>query len=193
MTQTGTFRQPTKKELILQDLQILLWGLLTLVLAVLMILEMIPTISVGALEIGEPIKVSSSLISVSEKNYVSAISGSIFNSSDDPVRIEGVTVVVGDGKTEKTIEMDGFLLPPRTEEELSAGWTGDIQFDRILSVTATVNGEACALSNADATGGTGGVAIFYLVLLLPVVWMLVRASKIRYYLYQETKLAEMEA
>ncbi len=186
---TNQPKQNLKKDCLTQNLKILLWGLLTLLLVVLTILEMIPT-DATALRVEEVFRVSSSMISVSEKTYVSAVSGTLANPGDEAVRIDSVIVTVGNGEVTKDIVMDGFVLMPRSSEELTSGWTGNIQYDRITRLCVVVDGEKDVLTNIGSSLPVNGIAIFYLILLFPAALLLVRSCKIRYYIYQEMQMQD---
>ena len=175
------------KDAFLQNLKIVLWGVLALLLAVLTVLELF-TAGTAELGVGEAIKVSSSLIHVGEGRYTSAISGSIKNSGAKAVRIEAVRVTVSDGEESREIELDGFVLPARYEREIGTVWQGTENFNRVTRVSITVDGTEDVLPNTAAEMPVSGIAIFYLALLLVDVLLLVRAVKIRYYIYQETQM-----
>ena len=106
--QNAEARGNLKKDALLQNLKIVLWGVIALLLAVLTVLELF-TAGATDLGVGEPIKVSSSLINVGEGRYTSAISGSIKNSGTEAVRIDAVQITVSDGKESSEIKLDAVF------------------------------------------------------------------------------------
>ena len=176
-----------KKDCLLQNLKIVLWGVLALLFAVLTVLELF---SYGTTDItvSDTVKVSSSLINVNEEHYVSSISGSISNAGKDTIRIDAVTVTVSDGKESRDVKIEGFLLPAYYERELVADWEGDVCYDRVTRVAITVDGVEDVLPNAVNTLPVSGIAILYVVLLAVAVLLLIRACKVRYYIYQEMQM-----
>ena len=185
--QVNERKKPTKKDFLIQDLKIVLWAIPSLLLIVLMLLEMLPQRGTG-LEMKKQVTVSSALVSVSSKDYVSAVNGTLYNPTDDTIVVDSLSVTVGDGRTDRKITFQGFTMPPRTEKELSQGWVGMVEYDRVLNVKVTIDGDETQLFNNSVKTGIGGAVIFFLVLLIPVALMLIRACKIRYYLYQESKM-----
>ena len=186
-TQTTVSQKNYKKECLLQDLQIVLWGVLALVLIVLTVLELLPA-SVSDLTVEEPFSVSSSLIDVSNQTYVSAVTGTVANTGGEQITVDSVRITVSNGRVSKDIEIEGFVLPPRTEQELSEGWTGNIDFDRITRILVTVDGQDDVIANVSSSIAVSGIAIFYLIVLIPIAILLVRACKVRYYIYQDMKM-----
>lgn len=170
---------------VLQDLQILVWGLLATVLTVFFVLELWPQKNIG-LKIADSVEVSSSLVRADGGLYSMELSGKILNTSGQTVEAESVLVCIGDGKNEKEVELGALSFPPRTEKELSFFGTETTAYDRVLEVSVTVDGERYTLSNITTSSLISGLAIFYLVLLVPVIFLLVRSIKIRYYMYQES-------
>jgi hypothetical protein len=90
------------------------------------------------------------------------------------------------------VELKGFDVLPRNEAELYIDWLGDTEYDRILSIKVTVDGKEAEISNAVTEASFSVVAVFYLILLVPIALLLIRASKHRYYLYQESRMASEE-
>ena len=83
-----------KKDCLLKNLQIVLWGLLALLFAILLLLECIPATGSTGITVKESVAVSSALINKTQQNYISAISGVLFNPTDDVITVERVTVTV---------------------------------------------------------------------------------------------------
>jgi hypothetical protein len=170
---------------LLQNLWILLLALLTLGLAFLLVLDMIPAGSSG-LEVKERVEVSSSLISADGNAHVSSVQGFLRNKTGESIAVEKITVVVADadGNT-KTLELDGAKVLPHGELEISHVWESGLDFDRVSSVTVTVNGEEDLIPNAVRTFFLSASTVVYLVLTGISACFLIWVCKVRYYMYQE--------
>ena len=170
---------------ILQNLWILLLSLLTLGLALLLILDMIPAKASG-LEVKERVEVSSSQISAGGRDYISSVQGFLRNTTAQTVEVERITVVVADSEgTEKVLELPGATVTPHAELEISHIWESGLAYDRVLSVTVTVNGEEDLIPNAPRTFFLNASTIVYFVLTALSAFFLVWVCKVRYYMYQE--------
>ena len=176
-----------KKDCLLKNLQIVLWALLALLFATLLLLECIPAAGSTGVTVKESVTVSSALINKTQQNYTSAISGVLFNPTDDVITVERVTVTVKGEEAGREVELEGFVLPPRTGQELYESWESLDSFTRVTRVAVTVDGDTVALSNANRAVEQGPVVVLG-VLLAFAVFLLVRAAKGRYYLWQESKL-----
>ena len=174
------------KDRIVKDLQIVLWGIVAVLLAVCLVLECIPTESEG-ITVKETVEVSSALINKTQKNYTSAISGVLYNPSDKTVKVDKVTVTVKGEEAGREVDLAGFVLPPRTEQEIYFVWESMDSFTRVTRVTAVADGEAVMLSNY-AYNVRQGPVIVLAVLLAIAAFLTVRAAKGRYYLWQEQQM-----
>ena len=185
-TQT-TLKKPTLSARLLSDLQIAVWAILALFLVILLILETRPTPNQSDLTVSEPITVNSSIIDVHTQRYSTTVRGSLYNPTNEPVTIDSVTVsVITDDKGYRVVEFDGFVLHPRMAEEITHTFTGGTEYQRVSRVAVTVNGEERVIVNTtNRQASISGAVIFFLILLVPVLLLLTRAIKIRYYLYQE--------
>jgi hypothetical protein len=170
---------------LLQNLWILLLALLTLGLAFLLVLDMIPAANSG-LEVKERVEVSSSLISAQGKTHVASVQGFLRNTTGDSIEVEKITVVVADadGNT-KTLELPGAKVLPHADLEISHVWESSLAFDRVSSVTVTVSGEEDLIPNAPRTFFLSASTIVYLVLTGISACFLIWVCKVRYYMYQE--------
>ena len=170
---------------LLQNLWILLLALLTLGLAFLLVLDMIPARASG-LEVKERVDVSSSRISADSNVHISSVQGFLRNTTGETVKVDGITVVVEDGKgNTKTLELPGAEVLPHSGLEVSHTWESAIAFDRVNSVTVTVNGEEDLIPNTPKTFILNASTIVYLVLTAISAFFLVWVCKVRYYMYQE--------
>lgn len=180
-----------QKDCLLTNLQIVVFGLLSLLLVVLTVLELLPDPGTG-IEVRQLITVSSSSLSpveAEEKDYHSQISGMLFNPNDDAITVDSMAVTVSDGKTEQTVTLAGFTLPARSTREIMTSLEGKVGFDRVTEVTLVRGDKTDVLPNQTVTSsGVSGIAVIYLLLLAATVFLTVRAAKVRYYLYQEGKM-----
>lgn len=176
-----------KKDALVQTALIAVLAVLAVALLLLTALELRPA-SVSDLKLQKPFAVSSSLIDVSASIYASSLEGTFVNETDEAITVDALTVTVSSGRLTRKIEFDGFTLAPRSNLELSEAWTGLHNFDRITRIDVTVNGEPDVLVNTDSALSVSGIAILYLLLLLVDVFFLVRACKIRYYIWQEQQM-----
>ena len=174
---------------LLQNLWILLLALLTLGLALLLVLDAIPAKTSG-LEVKERVEASSALISAENKVYISSVQGYLRNATNQKVKVDQITVVVSDGDgNQKSLTLEGAELAPYAELEVSQAWESGVEYDRVLSVTVTVNGEEDLIPNTPTTFFLSASTIVYLVLTALSAFFLVWVCKVRYYMYQE----DMEA
>lgn len=170
---------------ILQNVWIFLLALLTLGLALLLVLDMIPANTSG-MEVREKVDVSSSLIDTDENTHISSVQGFLRNTTNATIEVEKVTVEVSnrDGVI-KILELEGGKVQPRTDLEVSCVWEGGVAYDRVTSVTVTVNGEEDLIPNTPRTFILNASTIVYLVLTAISAFFLVWVCKVRYYMYQE--------
>ncbi len=176
-----------------QNLLILLLALLTLGLTFLLILDLIPA-DFSGFEVKEKVTVSSSSISAGGDAYISSVRGSLRNTTDKEIEVEKITLVVSNEKGEsKTLEIEGETIRPRTDLELSYLWEGTTAYDRISSVTLTVDGEEDLIPNSPKTFFLNASTIICGVLIAVSVFFLVWVCKVRYYMYQEDKAENADA
>ncbi len=175
-----------KKACITQTVLIVLWSILALALAVLTVVELLPKGKEG-LAVKEPLKVSSAPVLVGQQLYTSAISGTVANPTDEIIAVDRITVTVSDGDTRDRVQLTGFVLPPRAEQEIYFTWESTVEYDRIKRIEVTAGEDVSVLSNMPESAVAAPVVV-YLILLAAVVLLLVRACKIRYYLWQESRL-----
>ena len=176
-----------KRDGLLQTLKIVVLSVLAAVLVLLSALELQPA-AVSDLQIQKRFQLSSALIDVGQGVYAASLVGEFVNESDDPLVVDALTVTVSDGTLTKKIELDGFTLPPRTDREVSKTWTGIHDYTHVTRIDVVVNGEEDVLVNTDHSLSVSGIAILYLALLLLDVVLLIRACKVRYYIWQEANL-----
>ena len=176
-----------------QNLLILTMGLLILVLCLLLVLELKPA-NLSGLEISEIFTASSATINMEDKTYSGNVVGRIYNPTDSIITPESLTITVSneDGET-KVIEIEGTLIPPRTEWICSQNWEETVKYDRVLEVSVLVDGVSDQLPNRTSTVQAKGLVFLYGALLLMVVGIFVRSCKTRYYMYQEDQMAENQS
>ena len=175
----------------IQNLIIVLVGCLTLVFLIGAIFSMLPTQSFG-LQVKEQITASSSRIRANEENYVTDVIGNIKNTSDEAIAVQAISVRISDGKQHHDVVLEGFTLPPRTSYPLQSRLDSQHDFDRVISVTATVDGESVELKNATADHPISGITVLLLVLCAACALITVHACKIRYYMKQEATAAAQQ-
>lgn len=175
------------KDRILADIRIAVWALLALLIAVLLVLELTPPTNTSNITVSTPITVTSEIVKVQSGRYVTTVSGALYNPTDDPITVEKLCIYITAEQGFRGVDVEGFVLHPRTSEEILVSWTGGSDFNRVTRITATVNGEDQNVQNfnSQAQPIIRGAVIFYLVLAAIVAFFLTRAIKIRYYLHQE--------
>lgn len=177
------------KERLLQDVKIAIFGILTVALIVLTVLELMPQGEIG-LEVKEAVRVSSASLSPFDaevKDYQTSVTGMLSNPTDAAIKIDAIHIKVQGGDAVRDVVIEGFEMPARTDREFSQTFEGQTPYDRVSEVKVTVGGaENVLLNQPESHSPISGVAVFYLALLALSVYLLVRAAKGRYYLYQES-------
>ncbi len=183
-----------KKDAAVQTVLICLWSLLALALAVLIVLEAVTVLGNDDLTVQEQITVSSysnSPANAQNKVYSNIVSGRLANRSGKGMTVETMRIWLrGAEGAERVVEVESFVIPARSTYILEKRFESGSPYDSITRMEVEVNGETLTLTNisaADRSPISVGTVI-YAVLLVPVVFLLVRASKKRYYVYQESKL-----
>ena len=182
-----TLQPPSNKDLILADLRIGIWAILAILLVVLLVLELAPVQNTSALTVSERFTATSELVNVNSQQYVTTVSGTLYNPTDKPITVDSVLVSITAGKAFRGVDMEGFVIHPRTSFDLHTSWVGGTEFNKVTRITVVVDGEEQVVLNTNAAGtpAVSGAIIFYLILMAIVAWFLIRASKLRYYLHQE--------
>lgn len=175
-----------------QNIRILITGICCVLLLVGVILSMIPEKDLG-LSVTEEIKASSSRITLSASHYSCEVTGRLENGTAEPVLIERLEILVGNGEETHLLEKTNLTVHGRAAHEIFERWESDTPYDRVLSVKVTVGGETVTLSNASQGGVFNGLTLILLGLLLLCGYLLLRAVKIRYYMEQEDRVAEIGA
>jgi hypothetical protein len=187
-----TVKAPSLKERILYDVRLAVWAILALLIAVLLVLELVPAQEpTAAITVSERVTVESELVNVQAEQYVTTVSGAFFNPTDEPITVDSLQVSVTAKQAFRGVDFEGFVLHPRTSQEIYLSWVGGTDFDTVSRITVKINGEELVVRNANASSAPtiSGAFIFYFVLLAIVAWFLIRAIKLRYYLYQEAMLS----
>lgn len=174
------------KEHIGQNVRILIMGLCLVLLLTAAVLSAIPEKQTGIL-VEQTVEASASRISMAEEKYACELQGILKNGSEESITVESLEILVSDGKNEHTETLDGFTLPPRVTKEIFLRWETEHAFDRVLSVTVHVNGEANAIPNVTDGRSINGITWLLLGLSLLIAYLLYRACMIRYYMYQEDR------
>ena len=183
------------KRVIVATAQITLWGMLTLLSIALIVIDLF---SAGGetLTVGSSLLVSSSSLSAEQeaaKTYLTEVTGTLTNKSDsETLTVESLQLLVSDGTHTRqvTVNDEPILLPPRVHRDFSTSFEGEIPFDRFESITAVINGESVSIQSGGESG-LGGAVLFYAALLTVSALLLIRACRIRYYLWQQQKYVEL--
>lgn len=189
-------KRSLKKDALVQTLLICLWGLLTLALAFLLVLEIVTVTSEDGVVVQEKIEVSPSSLSpanVPNKVYSNHITGMLANRTEKSITVECVRVWVrGMDGAETLVVLDGFVIPERSTTFLDKRFEKGTPYDTVTRVEVSVNGVSESLMNVSTAeqSPVNSATLLYAALLVPLVWLLVRASKKRYYIFQESKMVE---
>lgn len=183
-----------KKDAAVQTVLICLWSLLALALAVLIVLEAATALGDNDLTVQEQLTVASytnSPVGAQNKVYSNILSGRLANRSDKGMTVEAMRVWLrGADGAERVVEVESFVIPARSTYILEKRFDSGNAYEGIARIEVKVNGETSTLVNisaADRSPISVGTVI-YAALLVPVVFLLVRSAKKRYYVYQESKL-----
>lgn len=177
----------TLKDRLMQTVQIVIFGLLALVLTVLAVLELIPAQTKG-LQVKDRLEVASFAVDSTGLRFVSSLHGSFQNQSNETVVVEEIHLLLSNGEIRREVDLEGLVLPARCEEEVELNFECDVDVNTVVRIEAKVNGESVILENKSEHQSVGGFSVFYLVLIIPSVLLCIRAAKVRYYLYQESRL-----
>lgn len=177
------------KQELKQNIKIAIFGVLTLLLLILTVLELLPGKQTD-LTIKESVTVSSSLIDTASGTYENAVSGILFNDSASTITVDEITVTVSNGKNEKAIKIPLALqMAPHTEQEISLSQTDTVAYSTVEEVTAQIGGESYSLANVQKSA-IGAAALILIACLLVFGFLLYRSILVRYYMYQEKKIKE---
>ena len=189
-------KRELKKDAILQTAMICLWGLLALVLAVLIVLETVSALESDDFEVQEQLTVSSytnSPATAEAKVYSNILSGRLINRSGKGLTVEKMRVWLrGLDGAERVLEIEGFVVPARSTYILEKRFDSGSAYESVTRIEVLANGETKTLTNVSAADRSpiSVGTLLYAALLVPVVFLLVRASKKRYYIYQESKMLD---
>lgn len=180
-----------KKDAILQTVWIVLWGILALALACLLVLELASEMGGEEIAVNEEVTVASALISSDNQLHSSLVSGRIANRSAKGITIETLRVTVrARNGAERIVRVEQIVIPARSVYILDERFESGAYFESVERVEITVDGETRMLDNVSENGRSifDGATLLYAALLVPVVWLLIRASKKRYYVFEESKI-----
>lgn len=164
------------------------YGLVTLALLVLGILELLPQ-KLPDLQVYERFTVTSAPIVADGSLYSTELRGTVRNTTEGRLDVEKLVAVVSDGETRKNVTVDAFSLSRLSGEEIVFSFHDAYDFHTVYELRATVNGEEVVLENRSVNDfPISTAAIFCFVLLIPAALLLVRAVKGCYYLWQEHRV-----
>ena len=162
-------------------------GLLTLLLLVITVFEILPA-GQSVLIAKDEITVSPSRISVGSNTYQLLVSGTLFNDSDETLTVDSLTVRVEEDEKSLDIRIPlSLTLGPRAEHPLSYSMESTEAFERITSVTASVDGEDVAVSET-ASPAFGTVTLLLLALTLVLGYFCYRSILVYHYTRLERKI-----
>ena len=191
----STATEPNNRfQTVLQTVLICVWGALSLLFAVLLILEGVSAARRDAVVVKDPVKVNSSILTViddTHRIYSVRTNGTLHNQTNNAVRVENLKVVLDADGEEKVLSFDTFLIPAYSDQKIDHAFEGERGYTTVKWIEATVDGEAMVIPNLAvraATAATGAVMSAYAMLLVCFVWLLIIACKKRYYLFQELKM-----
>ncbi|MBR7098306.1 MAG: hypothetical protein IKC59_02735 [Clostridia bacterium] len=171
---------------ILQTALIVVFAICTLFSAFISVLACIPIAT--DVEIRETVKASASKLSAeTDSLYQIEVSGALKNTTDAPIAVERLEIVLQAGKNDPELlcVIENIEIPARATVTVAKSEFVSLPYDKIGGITATVNGESIYLRNPAQTSPT--VALIPLALTAVFTFLLVRACKVRYYMYQEDR------
>lgn len=187
---TAERKNSLKRDTVLQTAWIVFWGTLALVLAFFLMLELVSGMGGEEITVNEQVTVASAVVSSENGIYSNLVSGRIANRSSKSVTLEAIRVTVrgGDG-AERVVRVGQVVIPARSVYIIDESFDSGSHYETVSRVEITLDGETRTLDNVSENERSlfGGATLLYAALLVPVVWLLVRASKKRYYLFQESK------
>jgi hypothetical protein len=172
------------KNHLLQNVKILVLGILTLACLIVAVISAIPEKETDLI-MQEPFLVSSSQILANSNEYSTQLTGVIKNTTGKPITLQEILVTVSDGKTQSVVSLDGVSLPPRTTWSYLEQWESGANFNRVLSIRAIVDGEEISVPTTLPSMSIDGVTVIFLLLGAILAFFLTHACKIRYYMMQE--------
>ncbi len=179
----------------LADLKIILCAVLALLAVVVGVLSLFS--GQTALSVREEIVVSASPIDTYHDRFSCYLSGELFNPTDEEITIESLTVSVGDGHRHspmpvEEIALEPITIPARCKHSIFLEWEDVYEWDRVITVKATVAGESLALENPEKSIQLSGLTVSSLVILVCSLALLIRYSKVRAYIAQEKRAQAAE-
>ena len=180
------------KNRILQTVLIAIFAICTLCSAFVSILACIPTST--DVEICETIHASAAPLSAGlNPSYEVDVSGALRNTTGKTIVVERLEIPLHteSGDVSKTIVIEGINIPPRSTEYLPL--TREIldgDYETVGEITATFGGETVFLRNPAEVSLT--LSLVPIAITLVFAFLLVRACKVRYYMYQEDQAKVQE-
>jgi len=174
-----------KKNRIVQTVLIAVFAICTLFSAFVSVLACIPVST--DVEISETVSASASRLSAGlNPDYQIEVMGALRNTTGKTVVVERLEIPLSteDGDATKTVVIENIILPPRSADYLPlTRETLDGAYVKVGEITAVVNGESVFLRNPAEVSLT--FSLIPIALTLIFGFFLVRACKVRYYMYQE--------
>ncbi len=170
-----------------QNLLIAVLAAATVFFALVSVLALIPVET--DVEIREEIRVSSSLVDVDGGIYLVVFEGALRNTTSKTLVVERLMVPVDGSNRQidaKTFTVEGITIPPRGTVTVSASETSMENCTKVGEVEALVDGNSLYLRNPAQIDPVS--ALIPAVITALLVFFLVRACKVRYYMAQEDKV-----
>ena len=180
------------KNRILQTALIAFLAVLTLGSAFVSILACIPVST--DVEICEVIQASAAPLSAGlNPDYEVDVAGALRNTTGKTIVVDRLEIPLQteSGDASHVIVIEGIVIPPRSTEYLPlTREIMDEDYETVGEITATIGGEEIFLRNPAEVALTFSLVPIAITLLL--AFFLVRACKVRYYMYQEDQARAQE-
>ena len=171
---------------ILQTALIVVFAICTLFSAFVSVLACLPTTT--DVEIRETVKASASKLSAdADSIYQVEVSGALKNTTDAPIVVERFEIVLQAGKGDPDVlcVIENIEIPARATVTVAKSELVPAPYNKIGGISATVNGVSLYLRNPAQTSPT--IALIPIALTAVFAFLLVRACKVRFYMYQEDR------
>lgn len=169
---------------ILQTALIVVFAICALFSAFISVLACLPTTT--DVEIRETVKASASKLSAgADSVYQVEVSGALKNTTNAPIVVDRLEIVLQAGKNDSDVlcVIENIEIPARATVTVAKSELVTASYEKIDGITATFNGESLYLRNPAQTSPT--LALIPLALTALFAFLLVRACKVRIYMYQE--------
>ena len=175
------------KNRLIQTLLVVLFALCTLFSGFISVLACIPVST--DVEIRETVVASASAISAgADSAYLVEVRGALKNTTGETLVVERLEIPVyadGRGNERATVVIENISISPRNTVTVSKVIETATVCENVGEIVATVGGEEILLRNPAQTNLT--VSLIPIAVTAVFVYLLVRACKVRYYMYIEDR------